>query len=956
MGGGLEFNPYELQPATGQDDAATQARNASLQASEAGLQATDYQRAQYQAGQVEKPYGNNGRAVYGGDVQQTYNPGPQTNPERTTTGNGQWRAVYGGDTGTTFRPGQQQQQQQQQQQDQTQGQWRKPYGADSPLVVPPNQQRPVQERPVVQPGNGQRVGEVDPLTGQPLRRPAPVEGNPWDRPANVPGQQRPPGDQRPGMTAQQQDIANKRKIVDQALEYNTVGWGGNLLAGGAGGILGRHTVPWIMDKVSSTVKLDAKAEPVTFRERAVRYWQDNHDPARWNRADLEFARKALDGADGLSSKMKAFHTPVIDALEVATERAKMMEPFTKASSVGNVAEIESALATAKRANTAGRAAFFTAEELAMMEDTVKTGKVQQTVVDAFNVNATTQQTLKLRHDTFQFLSDAKNPISAASEATPSRLRTVNDAINAQRGLTEAGHKPIFTAKEMAALEEYQTAAKAAGVTVGDVTAMSKFKETAGRYGTSFIKGASIVGVTMVADHYADKWLFGKNHGNGIGDSINSVLVPAAFLAGPKRTLPLIATSVGALLVGKTIGASLPEGEQAKYSRYFRQSTGESVLLGAEFLLPMKAATESGLNWKRGLLMAGTWGAFRLKNAIMDPAPQADVKDKAFELLGDDAKKRTDGSMNDAINKFGELGTGNESTGLMAWTNVFKDGMGKVQGARGESALQVYRTEWLTKPTNQFGSMLEANRGAAILTTAFAESRLAHGTHVPTITDTPTYLLEGKNLDIGGKAARDFIIGRINIENAKKQVQDNLGKEIAGKRVEQSEIADLDSVKKRIEAQEAKIYGEHDMTGAVKELAKWGEGLNATHMAKLEVDLRNTIAANQNSQDNRYKAKLYRDLATIYLASAYAKQDGDPQSASKLLGGDTNSGRMAQDMTGQQRGFDGALDCIARAHALDGGNLDTKQLYEIAQQINAKLPGNIQKQMTDGKYNPLQIRH
>ncbi len=58
----------------------------------------------------------------------------------------------------------------------------------------------------------------------------------------------------------------------------------------------------------------------------------------------------------------------------------------------------------------------------------------------------------------------------------------------------------------------------------------------------------------------------------------------------------------------------------------------------------------------------------------------------------------------------------------------------------KSALQVYRTEWLTKPTNQFGSMLEANRGAAILTTAFAESRLAHGTHVPTITDTPALLM------------------------------------------------------------------------------------------------------------------------------------------------------------------------------------------------------------------------
>lgn len=957
MGGGLEFNPYELQPSAGQDDATTQARNAALQA-DANAQPNEIQRAQYQAGQVEKPYGNpnNGqwRSTYGGDVQQTYNQGRQEQPRTTTANNGQWRSTYGGDVGTTYRPGTQQDQTQQ-----TQGQWRKPYGADSPLVVPPsgNQQRPPeqQQRPV-QPG-GNNGGEVDPLTGQPLKRPGQVQGNPWDRPTNVPGQQTAqPGDGRQqNLTPQQMDIAQKRKIVDQALDYNTVGWGGNLVAGGAGGILGRHTVPWIMDKVGSTVKLDAKAEPTNFRERVVRYWQDNHDPARWNRADLEFARKSLDGAEGLASRMKEFHGPTVEALETATERAKLMEPFTKASSVGNKTAIAEALETVKGANTAGTKPFFTAAEMELLEETVKSGKVQTGVVDAFNANSAVQQAAKLRHDTFQFLADSKNPISAASEAVPSRLRTVTDAINAQKGLTDAGGKGLFSAAEMTALQEYQTAAKAAAVNVADVTAMSKFKETAGRYGSSFIKGAGIAGTIMIADHYADKWLFNKNHGNGIGDSINSVLVPAAFLAGPKKTLPLIATSVGALLVGKTIGASLPEGEQAKYSRYFRQSTGESLLLGAEFLLPMKAATESGLNWKRGALMAGTWAAFRLKNAILDPAPQSDTRDEAFKLLGEDAKRRTDGSMMDAINKFGALGAGDESSGIMAWTNVFKEGNGKTKGARGEAALQVYRTEWLTKPTNQFGSMLEANRGAAILTTAFAESRLAHGTHVPTITDTPTYLLEGKNIDLGGKAARDLIIARINLENAKKQVQDNLGKEIAGKKVEQSEIADIDNVKKRVEASEAKIYGEHDMAGAVKELAHWGEGLNATHMAKIEVDLRNTIAANQNSSDSRYKAKLYRDLATIYLSGAYAKQDGDPQSAAKLLGGDTYTGRQALDMTGQQRGFDGALDCISRAYQLDPNNPDVQQLYKVAQQINAKLPGNIQKQMNDGKYNPLQIR-
>ncbi len=947
MGGGLEYNPYELQPA--ENDAAVQAKQA-LQADRQALTAADYQRADYQPGEVQKPYGGStGRAVYGGDVQQTYNQGQ---PRTTTTAQGDWRARYGQDVGTTFVPGQQQQQQQ------NQGGWRKPYGADSPLVNPngQQQQRPVQERPVVNNNNG---GDVDPLTGQPLRRPAPVQGNPWDRPANVPGQNNPGnGQMRPGMTAQQQDIAQKRKIVDQALDYNTVGWGGNLVAGGIGGVAGRHTVPWIMDKVSSTVKLDAKAEPTNFRERVVRYWQDNHDPARWNRSDLEFARRSVDGADGLAKTMRDFHAPTVEALYNATEKSKLLEPFTKISTIADDAAITSAYQTAKNAQNAvmaGKAPLFSAQEMALIEDTMKSRALQQPLVDAFNANSAAQQALKLRHDTFQFLGDAKNPIAAASETVPSRLRTVTDAVNAQKGLTEAGQKGLFSAEEMAALEQYQSAAKAAAVNVGDLTAMAKFKETAGRYGTSFLKGAGIAGTIMIADHYADKLLFNKNHGNGIGDSINSVLVPLAFMAGPKKTLPMIATSVGALLIGKTIGASLPPGEEAKYSRYFRQSTGESLALGAEFLLPMKAATESGLNWKRAGLMAATWAAFRVKNAIFDPAPPSDTKDAAFGLLKDDATKRTDGSMTAAINKFGALGEGDESHGIMAWTNVFKEGDGKTMGARGEAALQVYRTEWLTKPTNQFGSMLEANRGAAILCTAFAESRLAHGTHVPTITDKPTYLLEGKNLDMGGKAARDFIIARINIENAKKQVQDNLGKDIAGKKVDQSEIADLDNVKKRIEADEAKVYGEHDMAGAVKELAKWGEGLNATHMAKLEVDLRNTIAANQNSQDSRYKAKLFRDLATIYLSSAYAKQDGDPQSASKLLGGDTYSGRQAQDMTGQQRGFDGALDCIARAQQLDPNNPDVAQLAQIAQQINSKLPANIQKQMNDGKYNPLQIR-
>lgn len=943
MGGELEYNPYE--PKVRQNDTA--ATDANATADSGRLQAEGYERAQYQPGQVEKPYGNGngtGRATYGGDVQQTYNPGVQNQNPRVANGNGEWRSRYGGDVGTTFNPGQQRQEQQGQQQ---QGGWRKPYGADSPLVTQPAQ--PV-ERPVVQPGANGNQGEVDPLTGQPLRRRPEQQIDP------ATGQPVPPRREQPRqadgtttpLTAQQQDIANKRRIVDQALDYNTVGYGGNLLAGGVGGMIGRHTIPWAMDKLSATVTLDKDAAPKTFREKVVRYWQDNHDPKTWNRTELNFARTTIDGENGLTSRMSELGKGTTADLARHNARAKLLDPFTDASVTGNKTSIyearKAAVLSQRSAQKSGLERLFSADELKSMREAQKTGTVQKGLVAAFEDNALAQQAVKTRAETFKFLGDPSNPISAKSDALPSRLRTVTDALD---------NKPLFKPNEIAAMEEFKAAASTVSKGAGDATALGRVKAVAGKYGSSFLQGAGVAGTVMIADHYADKFFFGNNHGNGVGDSINSVLVPLAFMGGPKKMLPMIATGVGAMIVGKTIGSSLQEGENPKYGRLFRQSTAESGILAAEALLPLKGG--KGINLRTAGLMAATWGAFRLKNAILDPAPPSETKDRAFELLGDDAKRRTEGSMTSAIDKFGELGKGDESTGLMAWTNAFKEGQGKTKGARGEAALNVYRTEWLTKPTNQFGSMLEANRGAAILTTAFAESRLGHGTHVPTITDTPTYLLPGQNLDLGGKAARDFIIGRINIESAKKEVQNNLGKEIAGKKVDQSEIAELDEVKKRIEASEAKIYGQHDMSGAVKELAEWGKGLNATHMAKIEVDLRNTIAANQNSSDARYKAKLFRDLATVYLSSAYNKQDGDPQTAAKLLGGDTNTGRQALDMTGQPRGYDGAFNCIQMAKQLDPNNPDIAQLEQIAQQINSKLPAGIQRQMNDGKYNPLQIR-
>ena len=906
------------------------------------------QRAAYQFGQADSPLDNS-------DYSDT-NSG-DGDIETKATPNMNWRSPYGGDVSSTFVVGKEEQPYQDQP-------WRKPYSADAPSIV-----SPVQPSPADSTKNNGNSSEIDPATGQPIIRNEAqtsldaMDGQDSSPPKNGQGIDK----QSIESWQQQAEIKRQRLFVDKALDYNTVGVGGNLIAGGIGGVVGARVVPWLMNKYTRGVSVDPDAAPETFRQKVTKAWRDNYDPNSWNGPDLEFISKQIDGKNGLAKQMADFNQPVQLGLEWRSQRATLFEPFrqvdTFADDVERARSAERAITANQQAIAAeggqGKALFST-KELQYLGDLKKPGATMPSALEqSISRNADMTSLLKFRGDTFSTLSDPKVLLVSKSDRALSRLSAVNDALLQNEQVAMSGQKGLFATKELTVLKEYQGAASTA-LQATELSSASRFKSFIGDFGPSVLKGVGVAGSLMVVDHYADQLLFGKNHGNGIGDSINSALVPAALFIGPETSMWKIGlVGAGALVAGKLIGSSLSNGEDPSYSRYFNQSMPESLVLAAESLLPIKSAAlgEAGslVNWKRAALIAGTWLAFRGLNALFDPPSQSDTKDKAWGLLADDAKKRSDGSMNDAIDKFAALGAGDEAHGIMEWSNVFKEGMGKTKGARGEAALQVYRTEWLTKPTSEFGSMLEANRGAAILCTAFAESRLAHGTQVPTIVDTPTYLLEGKELDLGGKAARDFIIARINVANAMKQVQGNLGKDIAGKKVDQSEIADLDNVKKRIELDEAKIYGKHDMAEAVHELAKWGEGLNATHMAKREVDLRNTIAANQNSSDDRYKAKLFRDLATIYLSSAYAKQNGDPQSAAKLLGGDTDTGRQALDMTGQERGFDGALDCIARAAELDSNNPDLPQLSRIAQQINAELPGSMQKQMRDAKYNPLQIR-
>lgn len=855
------------------------------------------------------------RAGYGNDVGGTFRVGQQQN------GSGQWRPPYGGDVGTTFKPGQQQPPQEAPQQPVQQpgnGQWRPPYGGDVGTTYRPGQPNDPNRN-----GNGDTGPVWDPTRGG--TRPLPG----YDQPAQ--------GTQVAGSQSGDPQVAGKVRLVDAALDYNTVGYGGNLVAGAGGAVLGKHTLPWAMEQLAKTVKLDSNREtlnlrqvfgmnptekPMGFRERLVGYWQDNHNSATWNRGDIVATKRDL---TGLVDESRQIFDRNSSRLKFAQTRHDLLKDLLDPT-VDRVKAVDHALTSNTNARGLGRA-LFTSQELKWLDEFKASGTMPDGLKRSITATSNGLAARSTRDAVFKILGDNKVPLSSRQEMVAAALSDIEGTGKAAR---------YYTNSEAAMLRSYQTAAaeSAAAVEQGRLGAI---KQVGNKYGRTIVRGAGIAAAFMVADHYLDKAM-GKDHQNGIGSSLNSMLVPMALLAtenrGTKATLGIgLAGLVGGKLIGSMLDSALPEGEYPRYSRYFRQGTAESLLLGAEFLIPMKAVKPGAmLNWKRAALMGGTWAAFRVKNAVFDAAPPSETKDEAFGLLKHDARVKSDGSMTDAINKFRELGASTDPNLTTKWNDIFKAGWGKGKAYIGEAALHTYRTEWLTRPNSSFASMEEAYRGATILCTAFGESRLKHGTHVFTKTDDPEYILEGKNLDLGGKAAREFIIARVNIDRAKEGLSPDQAK-------------DLDEVKKRIEASEAKIYGEHDIEGAVQELAHWGQGMNSTHVTKLLLDTKNTIAANQNSSDKRFLAKLYRDTAVFYLAAAERFKGGDPRAAQGQLYGDQYQGQ----------GADGAEAAIRRARELDPNNPDLQKLDQIFSRLAQEVPGRVQQQSQDPRFDPNQVR-
>ncbi len=291
------------------------------------------------------------------------------------------------------------------------------------------------------------------------------------------------------------------------------------------------------------------------------------------------------------------------------------------------------------------------------------------------------------------------------------------------------------------------------------------------------------------------------------------------------------------------------------------------------------------------------------------------------------KDRTSGSMNAAIDSFKSL------------------------GEQDNYALRLYTSDWL-RPDRKYDGMMSAYRGAVILTDAFGESRLDKGTLLPG--KTKDFILPGKDLDIGGQALRALIIAQKNVERAKQQTTNEMGQDEKGKKVAQDELKDLDEVGKRVNSViDQKIYGKHDIAGAVDDLANFYKG-NEKDTLLMKQDIDNSLALNRTGSNPKFTAKLFRDQACLLLAIAQLKAGGpDAEGAQAVLYG-TAAGRQTPYNDGQPRGYDGALDAISLAKQMDPDNPDNAQLESIAKSLEAKLPMAVQNQQSNPALNPLNV--
>src|SRR5579885_592138 len=452
---------------------------------------------------------------------------------------------------------------------------------------------------------------------------------------------------------------------------------------------------------------------------------------------------------------------------------------------------------------------------------------------------------------------------------------------------------------------------------------------------NFATGVAAVGLGEFIDDRLDGWLFGgmKTRPSWYTDTL---AVPAAMLIPFKgnwflRGAQMTGSIVGAHVAGKILDSLIPAPADPTWNRYLRPTGWESAGAALGAVLPLR---NESLTWRAAYTLGG-WAIGKAVGAAFARPEGREIRDQAFALFSADKSTRSSRSMQAAIDKFKELSD-----------------LGTAQ----EMVVKFYRDDWLRR---QHDDLLSGYRGAAIVLAAVGESRLDKGTFIPGGQGEPSggrlnriwrtlsgsgseydSILQGYNLDLGGDALSNLISARIQIERARTATQAILNHDpsypAARTPVTGAEVAGLSDVQARIDADIQRVYARHDIPAIYAELESWS--YRKMSQAARIADHQRAMIRQPPTNDPRYLAKLYRDLALIDLAFAGYKVG-------------YNGVGNGRDAIGARGPLQEALGCLGEARRLDGGNEDTDQIAAIADAIAAQAPGMEQGQLRSPLNNP-----
>lgn len=483
----------------------------------------------------------------------------------------------------------------------------------------------------------------------------------------------------------------------------------------------------------------------------------------------------------------------------------------------------------------------------------------------------------------------------------------------------------------------------------------------GNLSSGFVEGAAFAALSSgVVDNALDRLLNRKDHKDSW--HLSGLAVPLAF-SSSTNLLTKVGLGVGSIVAGKALDTILPASEHKEFSQLFAPTAVEGLTMGAAWALPAPSNVKLPI-------VAGTWLFNRMANldtpqsvalaAVIgagsyllngrnlaktlpilaidaagwvgsrllhrDQTDNAAIDADASKLVEQDKSSRSFQSMNAAIDKYVEL------------------------GKEKDFVLRSYYEDILSRDVSQFDDLLTGYRNVVTVAAAFGESRLNSGTAVLPA-DQPTFILQGQNLDLGGRALTALTLANIEADEAKSETEKLLGQTNHGTDVTSSELDGLSQIQERIDANLSKIYGKHDLQRAVTELSDFQKS-NQVGFARLEMDLLASLSINDHSQP-KVTAKLFRDYALLCLTYASLNAEKSPANAAAVLYGN-DTGRQIPFNDGTPRGFDGAIDAVRLAGQLDPENPDNLELQSIVADLESKIPRAQQAQDANPLYNPLQI--